>query len=56
MNYKSYDKQVSECVENGNRFSFDAPYLDFKISVCIKYKTCCHSKACLKERMWIETS
>ncbi len=51
LNYRGYRQQVLECDKTGNRFRVIVPYLGREILVCLKYKTYCHSKACIKERL-----
>lgn len=50
-NYKSYRQQGIECSENGNRIEIPCVKCNQINLICIKYKTYCHSKACLKERI-----
>ena len=51
LKHKGYREQVLECDKNGDRFIIKAPYASREILVCIKHKTYCHSKACIKERL-----
>ncbi len=53
LRYKGYREQGLECDRNGNRLGIEVPYLSKPnvVLVCVKHKTYCHSKACLKDRM-----
>jgi hypothetical protein len=50
---KSYRAQALECDANGNRFEVEVPYLKKPnvILICRRYRTYCHSQACLQERI-----
>lgn len=54
--YKSYREQGIECSQNGNRIEIPCYWCNHSILVCIKYKTYCHSKVCLKDRLENEHS
>ena len=49
--YKSFREQALECDKNRNSFIINPPYANREIIVCLKHKTYCHSKACIKERV-----
>lgn len=48
--YKSFREQFKECEKNGNLIEIPCIHCEGINLICIKYKTYCHSKACLKER------
>jgi len=51
MKLKSYRKQALECDKNGNRIEISCIMCGQINLVCIKYKTYCHSRVCMAERM-----
>jgi len=48
--YIGYREQGIECDKNGNRIEIPCIRCNQINLICIKHKTYCHSKACLKER------
>jgi len=49
-NYKGYRAQVLDCIAAGNQFLVPCVQCQRDTTVCVKYKTYCHSKVCLNER------
>ena len=53
--YKSFQKQGIECRKTGNKFNIRHPCLSQEITVCVPFKTFCHSFACLGKRQEISS-
>ena len=55
--HKSYQKQGAESKRTGNRFTVRYPWpgrdpwLDIDITICVPFKTYCHSSACKEVRL-----
>jgi hypothetical protein len=49
--YIGYREQEIQCDKNGNRIEVSCVRCSQTNLICIKYKTYCHSGACLKERL-----
>ena len=47
---KFFSKQLEECIKKGISVKIKAPYNSIPTIVCLKYKTYCNSKACVKDR------
>ena len=49
--YKSFRDYSLECAHKGNRFCVPCVRCEQINLICVKYKTYCHSRVCLQERL-----